>query len=96
MGGGGMTTAREFGERYLTDLADSTLVATVRRLADADAARWVFDPDVPDVVGLVLPGTRTALVIVYLPGETVWGEQRTDADFEVDHEALLRASRPTG
>lgn len=64
-----MATAEEVGTRVLTDNADGWVVANAARLVESGAAVWIFDPEVPGVVGLVRPGTRRALVVVYVDDE---------------------------
>lgn len=67
----------------LDGLADPSFLAELD-LAVAAGARWIFDPQHDDVVGLLHPGSDVdALVVVYLAEE----------DFETDDNALLKVIR---
>jgi hypothetical protein len=57
--------------------ADYVVEAADAKVASGEA-QWVLDPQVEDVVGLVLNGTNRALVVVYLDSQ----------DFECDEERL--------
>lgn len=48
------------------DEADARFVGEADRLVREGTAEWVEDPWVDDVGALVLSGTNTALVVVYL------------------------------
>lgn len=74
--------AQETGTRILADLADDYVVETAARLVAAGKAQWVFDPEVLGVVGLVKPGTRRALVVVYVDDEDF--ETSAEFDTEID------------
>lgn len=73
-----MGTARAAAEAVLAEQADEALCAALSVLADAGLAAWVYDPEVANVVGLVLSGTNRAVAVVYL----------AEQDFEVDEELL--------
>jgi hypothetical protein len=71
--------AEEAAYSVLTEVALPEIVDQCKRAVEAGAARWLFDPEVANVVGLVKAGTyKRALVVVYLD----------DKDFEVDDDAL--------
>lgn len=61
---------REIAAKYVVKAADKKVAA--------GEAKWVLDPEHVGVVGLVVPGTNRALVVVYLK----------DRDFECDEERL--------
>lgn len=64
--------------------ADEALVAKARQLVATGDAEWILDPEVEGTFGLVKPGTRRALVVVYAPQPDVIGRERWD--FEVGEE----------
>lgn len=79
MGGDLVTTARELGLEVLAICADQEVTDRVAAW-EAAGARWIFDPQVPDVLGLIEPGTRNrALVVVYV-------HDVTRPDFELAQE----------
>lgn len=59
-------TAEDYGMEVLLENADSQTVEDVRQLVADRKAEWIFDGSVDGVVGLVLPGTIKALVVVYI------------------------------
>jgi hypothetical protein len=62
------TDAARRGRTQLADDAAPEVLAAVAA-AEADGCRWVYDPEVHGVVGLVVPGTNRALVVVYADGD---------------------------
>jgi len=49
----------------LATVADRRIVQLAQQLLDAGEAEWVWDPQVPNVLGLVVPGTTTAWLVLY-------------------------------
>lgn len=65
-----MATAKEIGMNILAEVADEIVISRADQLLKAGKAVWVFDPEVPGVVGLVkaVEGrlTNQALLVVYV------------------------------
>lgn len=59
------TTAREIATSVLEEIADPRVLDLATSLINDGKAEWVFDQEVDGPVGLVLPGTNTALVVVF-------------------------------
>jgi hypothetical protein len=70
---GGAMRADVAGPALLDRMADADTNAMARKLVDAGEGEWAGDPIVPNVVGLLRPGTNRAWLVVYL----------ADDDFEV-------------
>lgn len=58
--------------------ADPAVMTTADQMVERGQAAWTLDPQVRNVVGLVVPGTTRALLVVYLD-ESDW---ELDSDFE--------------
>lgn len=69
-----LPSAREIALAKLEEIADDRVVASARHL-DGDVADWEWDPDVPNVLGLLERFSREALIVVYLDED----------DFEISH-----------
>jgi hypothetical protein len=60
-----VTAARDAARAVLTTEAEPTLLAALDAAEADGSARWVYDPQVAGVVGLVTPA-GPALAVVYL------------------------------
>lgn len=65
-----MSTAKQVAAEILADMADQSVIDRADQLLKAGKAVWIFDPEVPGVVGLVkaVEGrlTNEALLVVYV------------------------------
>jgi hypothetical protein len=71
-----VSEASEAALAVLAWAADPQVTTAAQRSVEAGTHRWVYDPDVDGVVGLVLTSDARQSVL------TVWLEAE---DFEVDH-----------
>lgn len=61
-----MNLAEESALILLREVADPAILTEIETLTEAHDLRWVFDPEVEGVIGLVHAGTRRAILVCYL------------------------------
>jgi hypothetical protein len=76
-------TAAAAGQGVIDRMADKATRDRTRALVRAGSHRWLYDPEVPGVVGLVLRDQPTrAVVIVYLASAEGGEDFETGEGFE--------------
>ena len=77
-----MNTATNYQALFAELADDDELVAYAQQLIGTGQASWIRDPYVDGVVGLVLTGTNTALVLLYLKTPSGFNDFETSEEFD--------------
>lgn len=82
-------TATEAGLGVLARMADDDTNRTARKLVADGEGEWIWDPMVPNVVGLVRPNSNRAWLVVYLAS----GSGHEDFEVSTDMEDRMLEAR---
>lgn len=75
-----MATASATAQAVLSRMANREVNDEARKLVEQGEGEWSWDPYVPNVIGLLRPGTNKAWIVVYVE----------DSDFECSDEMEAR------